>query len=168
MPFSSAPRVANAAGDVDSFLPCFRYYAGFGLSQSLNCSSCVLFHGRLLGPLRFEDAEQFGRIDSEASIVGPLRRQPAFLDGAPDVDFARSGLPSAASPRLRVTIASHLPARPCRGMKMGELSAVNEALPFDEPEDDVAVARAEPAHGPQAVEDGPSMWMRAGRPDGRY
>jgi hypothetical protein len=43
--------------------------------------------------------------------------------------------------------------------------AVNEALPFDEPEDDVAVARAEPAHGPQAVEDGPSMWMRAGRPD---
>jgi hypothetical protein len=39
--------------------------------------------------------------------------------------------------------------------------AVNEALPFDEPEDDVAVARAEPAHGPQAVEDGPSMWMRA-------
>ena len=44
--------------------------------------------------------------------------------------------------------------------------AVNEALPFDEPEDDVAVARAEPAHGPQAVEDGPlSMWMRPGRPD---
>src|SRR5271166_3161854 len=71
---------------------CFRCYARFGLSQSLSRGRCVLFHGRLLGPLRLEDAEQFGRVDSEASIVGPPRRKPAFPDGAPDVDFARSGL----------------------------------------------------------------------------
>src|SRR5271156_5249698 len=105
--FQLGTKGRERGGDVVRFCR-FRYYAGFSLSQSLNCSSCVLFHGRFLGPLRFEDAEQFGRIDSEASVVDPLRRQPAFLDGAPDVDFARSGL-FPRFPKAQSTIASHLP-----------------------------------------------------------
>jgi hypothetical protein len=79
----------------DGYVVCFcrlGFCARLRLPQSLGCGRCVLFNGRLLGPLRLEDAEQFGRVDSEASIVGPLRRKPAFPDGAPDVDFARSGL----------------------------------------------------------------------------
>ena len=89
--FQLGPKGRERDGYVVRFCR-FRCCARFSLSQSLSRSRCVLFHGRLLGPLRFEDAEQFGRVDSEASIVGPLRRKPAFPDGAPDVDFARSGL----------------------------------------------------------------------------
>jgi len=38
---------------------------------------CILSPRALFGPLRLEDPKQFGRIDSEVAIVGPLRRKQA-------------------------------------------------------------------------------------------
>ncbi len=70
----------------------FKRRARFRPSQSLRRGRCVLSRRTLTGPLPLEDAEQLGRIDREAAVVRPLRRKRAFLDGAPDVDFARSSL----------------------------------------------------------------------------
>ena len=49
----------------------------------------MLSHGTFVWLLRLEDAEQFGRIDRDAAVFCPLRRESACLNGAPDVDFAR-------------------------------------------------------------------------------
>ena len=70
----------------------------------------VLFHGQLLGPLRLEDAEQFGWVDSEAAIVGPLRRKPASGWRARCRLCSFRPFPPLP-PRLSEPISSH-PARP--------------------------------------------------------
>ena len=44
-----------------------------------------------IGTLELEDGEEVTWGDGEAAVVSPLRRKCACLDGAPDVDFARSG-----------------------------------------------------------------------------
>ncbi len=75
--FQLGPKGRERDGHVVRFCS-FRCCARFRLSQSLGRGPCVLFRGRLLWPLRLEDAEQFGWVDSEAAIVGPLRRKPAF------------------------------------------------------------------------------------------
>src|SRR5271169_3525223 len=69
---------------------------------------------------------------------------------------------SAASPRLRETIASHLPRDHAGGRKWEV--AVNESLPercfqFDVPKDDVAAALAAVARGGQGR---PSAWYIGG------
>jgi hypothetical protein len=45
----------------------------------------------LIGLFGLEDRRQTGGVDGEAAVISRLRRERAYPDGAPDVDFARSG-----------------------------------------------------------------------------
>jgi hypothetical protein len=43
----------------------------------------------LIGLFGLEDRGQIGWVDGEAAVISLLRRERAYLDGAPDVDFAQ-------------------------------------------------------------------------------
>jgi len=88
--------------------------------------SCICKPQRL--PVRTEaprpPSRWQGSIDCEAAVISPLRRKRACLDGAPDVDSARSG----PFHRLHQAQNCHRALSPTKLLGKGSRPIVNKAL----------------------------------------
>ena len=116
--FQLGTKGRERGGDVVRFCR-FRYYAGFSSNPKASIAvvaSCSMAGSS--GPCASKT-----RKSSAGSIAKPpssvlCADNPPILDGAPNVDFARSGL-FRRFPKAQSDHRVPSPARPCRGMKMG-------------------------------------------------